>query len=234
MSGHMAVKEREAVSKPQDCPAFEKCEAPLCPLDPGVGRARWFPDEPICRAEKYQELAWINKQRDIRRKLGRKPDIGFFTISKLRAVTVNRDLLGIDPDGVRASARRPKGRRSSRGEEGKAMGKVILVAVEYEGSPGRVLRKVEDALTALGEADTNIKSIRLFGEQKPRTQSVKPSATKKKATVSTVKAAKAAKTEKAAKGAAKKKTPKPREAKAKQRKSSQAAAGKQGRLKGID
>jgi hypothetical protein len=103
-----------------------------------------------------------------------------------------------------------------------------LVAVEYEGSPGRIFRKVEDALTALGDADTNVKSIRLFGEQKPRTQSVKPPAAKKKAIVSTAKATKAPK------GVAKKETPKPRKAKAKQRKSGRAAAGKQGRLKGID
>ena len=224
----MAVDELGPRSRPEDCPAFEKCEAPLCPLDLGVGRARWFPDEPICRAEKYQELAWINKQRDIRRKLGRKPDIGFFTIRKLRAVTVNRNLLGIDPDGVHVSQRRPKSRRKARGKEQQAMGKVILVAVEYEGSPGRVSRKVEEALTVLGDADTNIKSIRLFGEQKPRTQTVKSSAVKKTSVVKTAKAANAAK------DAAKKKTPKRREAEAKQRKSSRAAVGKQGRLKGID
>jgi len=49
------------------CTMFEKCNAPLCPLDPGVKARIWWADEEICRSRKYGQHRWIRKQRSIQK-----------------------------------------------------------------------------------------------------------------------------------------------------------------------
>jgi hypothetical protein len=53
------------VIAPRDCPRFDHCNAPICPLDPAWPRAAHLKDEPTCHyllasgkagaAEKYQD-----------------------------------------------------------------------------------------------------------------------------------------------------------------------------------
>jgi len=82
-----------------DCPQFETCSAPLCPLDPSsLANGVFYGDEEICRARKFQSLPWIKKQKKIA-KLGLSVDDGFFTVKMLTAIrTITKNLKGADPD----------------------------------------------------------------------------------------------------------------------------------------
>ncbi len=84
------------------CSLFEPCrspEAPLCPLDPEtVKNGIWYPDEPICKGEEFQQVPWIKKQKQIAH-LKLKADTGFFTVTMLNAIhMVTPSVRGADPD----------------------------------------------------------------------------------------------------------------------------------------
>ena len=84
------------------CSLFEPCkspEAPLCPLDQEtVKNGIWYPDEPVCKGERFQQLSWIKKQKQIAA-LKLKADDGFFTVSMLNAIhVVTPSVRGADPD----------------------------------------------------------------------------------------------------------------------------------------
>ncbi len=88
------------------CNLFEACEspeAPLCPLQViTVKNGIWYPDEPICQAEQFQDLSWIKKQRQIA-KLRLTTEDGFFTVRMLEAIhMVTSNLKGADPDDIKA------------------------------------------------------------------------------------------------------------------------------------
>jgi hypothetical protein len=54
---------------PTDCPSFEGCGAPLCPIDPDLKVRVWYIDEPICNANAQGgKRRWIRKQRLIARR----------------------------------------------------------------------------------------------------------------------------------------------------------------------
>ena len=63
------------------CNLFELCEtpeAPLCPIQQDtMEHGRWYADEQICKAKKFQNVPWIDKQRRIA-KLGLAVDAGLF------------------------------------------------------------------------------------------------------------------------------------------------------------
>lgn len=94
------------------CPSFNSCEAPLCPLHDGLDDAVWYPDEPICGSIKHKQ-PWIKKQRKIR-KYTTDPDRGYFTVNMLQAITkVQKGIKGINPEydaspDVWATARKSK------------------------------------------------------------------------------------------------------------------------------
>jgi hypothetical protein len=83
---------------PRDCPRFDQCNAPICPLDPAWRSAVHLPGEPVCHyalasgkpgaAEKYAddpvyrrvlfELPLVTAQHsDIRYKVKRAAQTGF-------------------------------------------------------------------------------------------------------------------------------------------------------------
>lgn len=79
----------------KDCPKFESCSAPICPMFGGSGI--WYPDEEICTSRNQSALPWIKRQRKVARKV-RNKDF-FFTYEMLNhncIVTVATE--GIDPD----------------------------------------------------------------------------------------------------------------------------------------
>ena len=82
----------------EDCGMFEKCEAPLCPLDPGLDQKVWFPGESVCTSRTYGAgLKWIENQRKAGRKAKR--DNTFFNIDMLKKnIIVKKGITGIDPD----------------------------------------------------------------------------------------------------------------------------------------
>jgi len=49
------------------CPSFMTCNAPLCPLDPGLELRIWYADEDICKSRKFGGRRWIKKQRSIKK-----------------------------------------------------------------------------------------------------------------------------------------------------------------------
>ena len=83
------------------CNLFEECgtpDAPLCPIQENtIKHGIWYPDEPICRAKKFQSLSWIRKQKQIS-KLKLKMDSGFFTVRMLNELyVIPQSLKGADP-----------------------------------------------------------------------------------------------------------------------------------------
>ena len=100
------------------CNLFEACqspEAPLCPVQENtVKRGIWYPDEPICQAEQFQEVSWIKKQQQIAA-LKLTTEDGFFTVRMLEAIrVVSSNLRGADPDDPRAESKWLKQRSEKR------------------------------------------------------------------------------------------------------------------------
>jgi len=81
-----------------NCPKFEDCSAPLCPLDEtSIKNGIFYPDEEICQRRDFQTLDWIQKQKAIVR--ARAPNDKFFNIPMLEAITrVQKGITGIDPN----------------------------------------------------------------------------------------------------------------------------------------
>ena len=68
------------------CPRFDRCSAPLCPLDPDLHmRDGWWTDEAICRHQGFQQLPMIRKQRRLARLAKRKGTVGdgFYSVGRL-------------------------------------------------------------------------------------------------------------------------------------------------------
>lgn len=70
-----------------DCDKFERCSAPLCPLD-HPERVIFYTGEPTCSKRPLPK--WVKKQR----RLTKKGANGYFTLAMLMTQTRN----GIDPD----------------------------------------------------------------------------------------------------------------------------------------
>jgi hypothetical protein len=51
--------------QPEDCPRFRKCGAPLCPMDPAIAKRSWFAGEEVCVKKEYQDLGWIERQKQL-------------------------------------------------------------------------------------------------------------------------------------------------------------------------
>lgn len=88
------------------CPRYEGCDAPLCPLADDLRSLTWFPGEPVCPMRKYARLPWLRKQRRIQA-LRRVNADGYFTVAMLETISkVRNGLAGADPnDGPLAEAR---------------------------------------------------------------------------------------------------------------------------------
>jgi len=86
------------LAKP-DCPYFEKCNAPLCPLDEeSLIHGVWYPEEEICRKMDY---AWIKKQKKIKKlwEQGKISSDFFFTVRMLNSLRrIKPGLKGANPD----------------------------------------------------------------------------------------------------------------------------------------
>ena len=82
--------------RPEECPSWEGCSAPLCPLAPHPD-SRWFPDEEICHSRFFRTLPFVKVQiQIIRRKLNL---IYYFTIEMLTTIKyITSSLKGCDPD----------------------------------------------------------------------------------------------------------------------------------------
>ena len=82
-----------------ECPYFESCNAPICPLDENKGKVIWYSDEAICKNPEYSDLDFIKTQKKIA-KLNKKYEvIGFFTFKMLnRSLIVKKGLEGLNEE----------------------------------------------------------------------------------------------------------------------------------------
>jgi len=80
----------------EDCPKFDKCGAPLCPLDPeSLKDGIWYPDEEICKRKNTP--AWVRAQRKIAKKT--QDTDKYFNYAMLsRNCQIRKGISGIDPD----------------------------------------------------------------------------------------------------------------------------------------
>ncbi|MGD1118112.1 MAG: hypothetical protein ABR886_01330 [Dehalococcoidales bacterium] len=70
-----------------DCPSFEGCKAPLCPMDDSFKNgAIWYANEDICGALKYRKDKWRVNQRKIAKLNSKYPVTGYFDIDMLKIV----------------------------------------------------------------------------------------------------------------------------------------------------
>jgi len=80
---------------PSECPSYDQCKSPLCPLDPNPGHI-WYPDEEVCHMR--NPPGWVRKQRKIARLPQIDPD-RYFTIPMLQAIRrVGRGLRGANAE----------------------------------------------------------------------------------------------------------------------------------------
>ena len=98
-----------------ECRLVETCEAPLCPLqENAMIYGVWYADEKICRARKFQSLAWVKRQKRIAR-LGLTADDGFFSVKMLESLNrTTKSLRGADPDDFNSEAKWLKQRAGKR------------------------------------------------------------------------------------------------------------------------
>jgi len=82
-----------------ECPYFELCDAPICPLDEHKGNSIWYSDEAICKNPEYSSLEFIKTQKKIS-KVNKKHNIqGFFTFKMLnQKIIVRSGIQGINED----------------------------------------------------------------------------------------------------------------------------------------
>ncbi len=85
--------------KPGQCPGFEGCKAPICPLDASFLKATWFPNEPICQGRAYRRERWRKVQVRISRTA--KDHETCYTAAMLSAVRqVRGGIMGLNPEDV--------------------------------------------------------------------------------------------------------------------------------------
>lgn len=80
----------------EGCPNFNKCGAPLCPLDlASLKNGLWYPDEEICK--KQPAPNWVKVQRKIAKKTVNEDK--YFNYAMLsRNCQIRKGIVGIDPD----------------------------------------------------------------------------------------------------------------------------------------
>lgn len=86
---------------PQDCPSWEICAAPLCPIDCHE-KAQWFPDEDICNSKTIAKPFWVKTQRKIKKLYSKAivSDEYCFTLPMLQAMKVVRRPKGMRPEDL--------------------------------------------------------------------------------------------------------------------------------------
>ncbi len=84
----------------EDCPSFEGCSAPLCPMDTdSLPYAVFYPDEDICNKNGIKP-DWVKKQRKIKKKARDRET--YYTIEMLNSIkSVTSAVRGLDADGRR-------------------------------------------------------------------------------------------------------------------------------------
>lgn len=80
----------------KDCRNFDKCDAPMCPLDGCSGP--WYPlDDEICKSRTHGNIDWVLNQKKIANKTVN--GYTYYTIRMLeRNCKITKGITGLDPD----------------------------------------------------------------------------------------------------------------------------------------
>jgi hypothetical protein len=82
-----------------ECPFFNSCNAPICPLDENKEKAIWYSNEAICKNTEYSDLDFIITQKKITKVNKTRSVKGYFTFKMLnQKIIVRSGIQGINED----------------------------------------------------------------------------------------------------------------------------------------
>jgi hypothetical protein len=82
-----------------ECPYFDSCNAPICPIDENKGKAIWYSDEAICKNRDFSDLEFIKTQKKISKVNKTHSVKGYFTLKMLdQKIIVRSGIQGINED----------------------------------------------------------------------------------------------------------------------------------------
>jgi hypothetical protein len=82
-----------------ECPYFDLCNAPICPLDENKEKAIWYSDEAICKNRDFSDLEFIKTQKKIVKVNKTHSVNGYFTLKMLdQKIIVRSGIQGINED----------------------------------------------------------------------------------------------------------------------------------------
>ena len=82
-----------------ECPYFDSCNAPICPLDENKEKAIWYSHEAICKNPEYSDLDFIITQKKITKVNKTRSVKGYFTFKMLnQKIIVRSGIQGINED----------------------------------------------------------------------------------------------------------------------------------------
>jgi len=82
-----------------ECPYFDSCNAPICPLDENKGKAIWYSDEAICKNRDFSDLEYIKTQKKIAKVNKTHSVKGYFTLKMLdQKIIVRSGIQGINEE----------------------------------------------------------------------------------------------------------------------------------------
>ena len=95
----------------RECGNYEKCEAPLCPLE-DCSNYIWYPNEAVCKLTRGIP-DWVKKQRRIVN-VGASPDY-YFTVEMLNVLhQIRKGITGASPDDMESESKWFRQRRGLR------------------------------------------------------------------------------------------------------------------------
>jgi len=82
--------------KVEDCPKYDTCSAPMCPLS-NPEKVIWYADEEICKNREFFDLIWIKNQKKYSKKV--KDYSKYFNFKMLKQnCKVTKGIIGLDPN----------------------------------------------------------------------------------------------------------------------------------------
>ncbi len=82
------------IGTPRDCPFWNSCSAPVCPVDKAKENMIWYSEEEICINRSFSNLQFIITQKKIKKK---HPD-GYFTFKMLNRDIIVKKINGVEAD----------------------------------------------------------------------------------------------------------------------------------------
>jgi len=154
-----------------ECPYFNDCSAPLCPLDEAsLSACAWFPDEETCHRRDLR-ADWIARARKIARVVANDSERGCFTQEMLgRNFRITAGLRGLDPDKGPISPERVKAwlaghpaLRERTEAERRELASKLRATVQKKGARSRA-RNQNEAGETERETGTEPSAMKVHGE----------------------------------------------------------------------